>query len=292
MDIRIYKEFYNLAQTKNFRKTAQNMYTTQSTLSKHIQALEKELGTQLFLRDTNHVELTSEGNAILPDVLKIIRAHDRVLFTLNREKNLEQGILRIGYFKGAVTNTLKSSIHRFNKVYPNIKVILKEYNMMDIFSELHDDRIDIGVSIIIKGMYPYYDTEFIPLQNDYLSAVVPANHQLANEETVFFHQLLAYPLILPAASEYAQLHRQIQKYINQSPNKPNIICDYIDIQTNLLMIEAGLGISILPSAVSHSDAVRFIPMIDCQLDLKVGLLYKKKNNTTGLREYINLAVVD
>lgn len=50
MDTKKLATFYNLAQTKNYSKTAEEIFLTQATVSKHIMALEKEWGIKLFSR--------------------------------------------------------------------------------------------------------------------------------------------------------------------------------------------------------------------------------------------------
>lgn len=58
MDINKLKTFIDLAHTLSFSATAANLYTEQSTVSKHIHSLEKELGMSLFDRNNRHVHLS------------------------------------------------------------------------------------------------------------------------------------------------------------------------------------------------------------------------------------------
>lgn len=74
MRMDILKEFTSLARNLNFSTTARELYITQSTLSKHIALLEKELGAVLFARDSHKVELTEAGTLSLEDAAPIVRA--------------------------------------------------------------------------------------------------------------------------------------------------------------------------------------------------------------------------
>lgn len=66
MDLNWFLEFVVLAETLHYANAAEKLYTTQSTLSKHIQAMEKELGAQLFVRGYHKLELTPFGRVMLP----------------------------------------------------------------------------------------------------------------------------------------------------------------------------------------------------------------------------------
>lgn len=58
------REFLDLANTLNFTKSASNLQMTQSTLSRHIAAMEKEIGAPLFVRSTSKVKLTQNGRLL------------------------------------------------------------------------------------------------------------------------------------------------------------------------------------------------------------------------------------
>ncbi|CAM2776619.1 LysR family transcriptional regulator [Latilactobacillus sakei] len=72
MDTRKLATFIDLAQTCNYSRTAENIFSTQATVSKYIMALEKDWGVTLFTRDHRTVTLTKAGAAILPSVKTLI----------------------------------------------------------------------------------------------------------------------------------------------------------------------------------------------------------------------------
>ena len=52
MDSKLLKTFVTVANHSSFTDAAKELYIAQSAVSKHVTQLEKELGVQLFLRDT------------------------------------------------------------------------------------------------------------------------------------------------------------------------------------------------------------------------------------------------
>ena len=83
MDIKHLAEFVALAETGNYLETADNLFISQSTLSKHIMALEKELGVSLFERTTRKIHLSTEGETFLPYALKIVRLQEEAANVLS-----------------------------------------------------------------------------------------------------------------------------------------------------------------------------------------------------------------
>ena len=73
MELGYLKEFSTLAKTLSFSRTAERFFTTQSTISKHLNSLETELGMTLLKRTNRHVELTEEGRAFLPYAERILQ---------------------------------------------------------------------------------------------------------------------------------------------------------------------------------------------------------------------------
>ena len=96
MDTQDIQLLMTLHRTSNITRTAEELYTTQSSVSKRIRQLEKELGIILVLRSRLGIQFTPAGEI----VLRHIRAITRELTSMNQELNDTQGIisgtLRIG----------------------------------------------------------------------------------------------------------------------------------------------------------------------------------------------------
>lgn len=71
METAYLKEYVVLAHRNSFTAAARELHVTQSTLSKHIAALEREFKTDLFIRDRNGIKLTSAGEILLAQAIKI-----------------------------------------------------------------------------------------------------------------------------------------------------------------------------------------------------------------------------
>ena len=79
MTIEQMREFVILAEERNYLVAADMLYSTQATLSRHIMAMEKELGFPLFTRSTKKIELTQEGSRFLIYARRAMKLQDDYL---------------------------------------------------------------------------------------------------------------------------------------------------------------------------------------------------------------------
>lgn len=288
MDIQILREFLDLSFTLNYSKTAERVFISQSALSKHIVSLEKELGVQLFARNKQSVHLTPIGAALVDKFQKVVSEYDSALSIINQNIDDLHGSLRIGYLDAAVRNMLSETIHNYSDKYPNMKVTLNSFEVNELNDALKHDAIDIALCIAFPNSALSPNVYFRPLYNDGISAFVSKDNPLAKKESIEFAELLDYPMILPSPVQYPSYASIISEKIADAPKKANIICDFTNIATALIMVESEMGVSILPTNVSNSQTTAcFLPIRDCNPVLQVGAMWKKNNATTGVEEFVS-----
>ncbi len=95
MNIDYLKEFLELARCLNFTEAATNLHIHQSTLSKHILALEKEFDATFLDRASGGVHLTEQGYSFVGDATSIVETYERARRTLAEFNNPET--IRVGY---------------------------------------------------------------------------------------------------------------------------------------------------------------------------------------------------
>ena len=98
MDISRFGEFAILAQSHTFLDAAELLFMSQSTLSKHIMAMERELGCRLIDRSQRHVTLTAQGEAFLPYAQKIATLQRRYLAAIQISADEPLEHIAVGFF--------------------------------------------------------------------------------------------------------------------------------------------------------------------------------------------------
>lgn len=114
--------FVMLQQTGSFTEAASRLGIGQSTVTQHIQRLEKSLGRQLVFRDTHQVRLTAEGEALLGYARGMLDLNGKVA-SLFGESRL-RGRLRLGVSEDVVASRLTSILEDFIRLYPLVDLEL------------------------------------------------------------------------------------------------------------------------------------------------------------------------
>lgn len=199
MKISEIRECVVLAETLSFTETARRLYTTQSALSKHIQAVENDLGVQLFVRNQQGVRITEAGKVFIENGKRLIERYDNTLISLDR---LQAGIdctLNIGCLMGAASFFLPDAINRFLELHPNVDIQPITLEIDGILQGFESGKIDIGIT---TELVPLSNNRFnrMPLYHDYIRVIVPKRHRLAKKERVSIKDLENEMILLPNAT--------------------------------------------------------------------------------------------
>ena len=194
MDISYFREFVVLAETLNYWAAAERLFIGQSSLSKHIKTLEKQLGAPLFDRSSRKVELTEFGRWMLPyaqSVAKLQQEYESAAFTYLHRENEP---LTIGTIPVIARYNITDILIQFQRSHPTIPVKLQEADTLIVRQWLLEHKCHIG---IFRGSAAYSEQDpeqeaklvKIPYRNDRLLAVLPRDHPLAGEKELTLSQL-------------------------------------------------------------------------------------------------------
>lgn len=184
MDINYICEFSVLAETCSYMEAADQLFISQSALSRHIKSLEEELGVQLFDRSTWKVSLSRYGAVFLPFARQIAATRYEYETALAAAQNACHGNIRIGTIPVMSHYQITDLLAEFqkNNVGFTLDVVLttrRAANMLDLVRK--------GMGIALLSRRPT-----IPLMTDDIAAIdiepriitninlaYPKNHQLS-----------------------------------------------------------------------------------------------------------------
>ena len=237
MDTSRYQAFLSASETGSIKKAAEELGYTPSGVSQLIKALEEDLGFTLLYRGKKGVSLTQEGRTMLPTIREIINSENRLFQTASDMKGLSIGNINIAAYHCLAAVWMPSLISGFQKKYPNIRIQLYEGTQQDILQFL-DERI---VNLAFFNCADSINYDWLPLMEDRMLAVLPADHPLA-KNSVFPVEACRYErFIMP---EHGQ-DQDVFDMLNEFQIKPDIYLSTFDSFTAIAMIEKGLGISIM-----------------------------------------------
>ena len=118
MKIEHLREFLILEKTRNFSEAAKILHISQSSLSKHIAALEDEVDVDLFKRLGNTLQLTEAGSVFLDGALILVNDHNSFVERMKDIKARNDAVLEIGYLSSVASFPLFAAV-----VYPGDEVL-------------------------------------------------------------------------------------------------------------------------------------------------------------------------
>lgn len=98
MDFEQLQLFIEVTKEGSFDRVAEQNYSTQRTISRKINKLEKELGVTLFLRKSNSISLTRAGIVFADEVQEYLRKMNQTISNLHELQNNDLFNLKIGYY--------------------------------------------------------------------------------------------------------------------------------------------------------------------------------------------------
>ena len=182
------REFVILAEERNYLVAADMLYSTQATLSRHIMAMEKELGFPLFTRSTKKIELTQEGSRFLVYARRAMKLQDEYLAELECAKRSMSESLTVGYNALAAFYRFTDKLTQFMTTHPTSPIKMIEDDTEILIKAVQNGSCDIAF-IQEDPFHPVEGLEKLHISSDTLDAVLPANHPLAKHDTIELRQL-------------------------------------------------------------------------------------------------------
>lgn len=214
MNIEHLIEFRRIIQSGSLTKAAYDLNMSQSTLSKHISSLEKELNVLLFNRSSRQLTLTSAGEELLYTAEKMEDLMDELNISLEEIRRRTHAKLIVGSQTSLNHCGVATAIWSFRDQHPEIEVIANDA-VVGQLNPLAFDEIELAFSRWIPegdGKYEY--TLFQP---DSLCVILPANHPLVAQPHVSWEQL-RYEKIICASPNISDIYIRAARQCGYLPN--------------------------------------------------------------------------
>ncbi|MBX9721441.1 MAG: LysR family transcriptional regulator, partial [Candidatus Obscuribacterales bacterium] len=250
LELRQLKYFVAVAEEMHFGRASQRLNMTQPPLSQAIQALENQLGTQLFIRTTRQIHLSAAGKALLPEALRLLAQADALTGIVQRAAAGEIGELRLGFISIADYSILPPALRLFRQHHHAVKIELNEATSDKQLQALEKSEIDLGFLIPPIPEHLHAILSYRKIRSEPLILAIPESE--ANRPQ---HQdLRSYkdlPLILFPRKIAPALHDSILGCFQRMGMTPVISQEAIQMQTIIALVSANMGMALVPESVSN-----------------------------------------
>lgn len=270
--------FESAAKHQSYTHAAQELFITQSAVSRQIQQLEAFLDLNLFTRTRHGVELTAAGEQYYQNIKPYLIGLEQSTLDLISHKGLG-GTLKLGVVPTFATQWLVPKLHRFNRLHPEITLHLETSTKPFLFNEnIFDAAIYAGTQQQID-LWPGTQTHFL-MPEDVVPVCSPEliHRHFPDAERISTYcydlspeQIIQLPLLqqttrLGIWQEWCQMH-QLQHSKAHEGQRHELF-------------------SMLAVAASHHMGVALIPQMLINKELEQGeLVIASNQKLTGIRSY-------
>jgi DNA-binding transcriptional LysR family regulator len=274
MDFGQIEAFTQVATHNSFSRAAEVLQLTQPSITARIQALERELGEELFERGGRGVKLTDAGRVFLPYVEHILQLLQEGRDAVEEVRNVQLGSLRLGSAITISTYVLPGILHQFCQEFPGVDVVIRTGRSEQVLNMLVSDEVQVGIIRSLSAP----DIESIPLYDDEIVLVANPEHRFAQTAGATIAEAAREPIVLfdRGSSYYGMIHDLFRK----AAVIPNVAMELDSLEATKRMVEQGLGIALVPIATVQREIdagvlVR-IPLTDVQpIKRPISLVYRK-----------------
>ena len=253
------ESFVEVARRGNVSRAAEALFLTQPAITARLKALERGLGTKLFVRSSRGMKLSDAGRAFLPYAERTMTTVDegRQLVANLRQGNI--GALVIAAAPAVSTYVLPEILRVFRTTHPKVRLGVKTGHTEEVLDMVLRGEAHVGIGRPIR----HPDIDLIPVLDDEMLLVVSARHAFARRGKVRMDELAAERLILfDRTSSY---HELTSSLFRQAGVVPTSTLELDNVEAAKKMVQQGLGVALLPrmalAAELKSGSLRAVKLI-------------------------------
>ncbi|WP_349365485.1 MAG: LysR substrate-binding domain-containing protein [Nitratireductor rhodophyticola] len=233
------------------RKAARALGVQESTVSRHISAIEQVLEIQFFERYNNGVRLTKEGQLWIESVQDHYDGlEEAVIRTARRHKDGEK--LRIGLCAPVGLEFLLRLVDRFAATHPDIDVIIRDGSCAKQAAAIRRRHLDIS---FMCGCAEVRSCRNEPIWEEGLSVLLPSNHRLAMQETLTWQELAGEKLLVPLGPDGPQFDPCFLDQFVRGPNAPVVERCHASQTTVMINVRLGKGFTLAGESLARAAAI-------------------------------------
>lgn len=274
--------FVELSRAGQIRTAAEVLGITEQGLRNRLVALEAQLGVELYRKvrgPRRSTALTVQGQRFLPHALAFLdRAHE-----LCQACDYETGTqdVRVVASQYLTRYVLIDVLRAFRDIAPAIHVRVSTMNESDVADALlSDSEIAFGLAAPYESSPSLQYSELFAMD---WSLITPRRHVLAHKKRLSLRHVAEHPLILYEKGSTGRQH--VLDAFHQGGLTPVIALETTSTETVVSMVEAGLGVSVVPlmpnGAVTRGRRVEVRTIEDRIRPIHSGVLVRRGESTAG-----------
>jgi DNA-binding transcriptional LysR family regulator len=288
MDLKQMRYFLAVAEEQNFGRAAQRLHMAQPPLTRHIHALEEELGAALFVRTPKGAELTEAGRTLLAEVPNILSLTRRAAEQTQLAGQGMLGRLDVGIFTSGVLHAIPQLLATFRSARPGVKIGLHNLSKPAQIEALRERRITIGFNRFVP---PEEDIVVETVLEEPFIVALHEDHPLCRKEVLRLRELDSEPMILyPNAPLFGLAQKVTEAFADE--NVTLVVEQEVeDVVTALGLAASRFGVCITTASAANLKlpGLVFRPLRSARLGhIELNCLYRKGDTAPLLLAFLDV----
>ena len=283
MDTNTLQAFLAVATSNSFSKAADQLYLTQSAISKRIALLEEQLNSKLFDRIGRTVSLTEAGEALLPRAKDILLQLDDAKRAIGNLAGGEiTGELSLAASHHISLHRLPPLLKQFNQECPKVELDLQFAESEIAYEGVLKGDLELALITLSPEPDPSIHSEII--WDDLLMYVVANDHPLASNSKIKLEELTHYNAILPGSNTFTRT--LVEQLFLQHDLALNVKMSTNYLDTIRMMVHIGLGWSLLPQSLVDKN-LTVLNVVDSEpVHRNLGIIFHKNRTLSNAANYL------
>ena len=266
MELRHLRYVVTIADEASVTRAAERLRMQQPPLSQQLRALEKELGFALFERRPKGVVPTSAGAVFIEEARGLLANAQRAKDRGARAAAGLDGTLVIGFTSSAATHRIAPElIAAYRSRYPGVQLTFSDGNAAQLTQAVLQSTLDIAFVRAPVSQAPEVRSD--ELIDEPMLVALPTSHPLARNGSsrrlaLNLRTLAGEPFILVRRPGAPGMYANLVAACQAAGFIPRIAYEVESMLTNLLLVAAGIGITVVPASMreTHTELIAYFPL--------------------------------
>ena len=284
MDSKKLEILVTAADLGSFTKASEVVGYTQSGLTHMMDALEKEIGFPLLQRSHSGIQLTDQGQQLMPAIREFLRANANLENQIQSIAQQKTDVIRIAAYASIAMQWMPEILYRFRRLCPEVNVDLRMVDhALEPFELLENGKTDV----IFASRQNYSCCDWVPLYQEKMLAILPRDYPL-QQEVFYLRDFAGQDFIVP----YGKFENDVNAALEPVGIRLNAQQSRVDDETVIRMVGKGLGVSMMAELMirGSTDDVQCVPVYPPAIrELGMGT-HIRKQETDSIRKLKNCVI--
>ncbi|MER8443377.1 LysR family transcriptional regulator [Mesorhizobium sp. M1066] len=288
-DLRYLRYAVLVSETGSFRRTAEMLSVSQSTVSRRIQLLERRIGVALFERHRSGARVTLAGERFLKEAVIGARHLHQAVDSVVQAKRGSTGVLRVGLTAYLANGFLAELLAAYHHRYPAIDVFFEEAASQISARALLSSRLDAA---FVPGDPRLPGCRAERLWGEKIYVAVPEPHVVALSDAASWDDVKRETFLVTADAAGPEIEDYLMRHLSDRGIRPRVSVQRVGCDNLLNMVAQGFGITVTTNstALIGYPGVRFVPIISDEDTISYSVVWSETNHNPALKLLIEMSL--